>query len=80
MTFAESNQIVIAGAAVGVDIRTTPANYNAMLTQMESLGMLVTATAPQVGVIEGFLPIVQLPLVAANAGLTGMSPVYKPSY
>lgn len=77
---AEAGQIEFAGDAVGVDIRTPAADFEAMLGAMEIYGMDVTATAVagQVGVIEGFLPIVQLPTVAANGDLVGMSPVYKP--
>jgi hypothetical protein len=75
----EAGQILFAGDAVGVDIRTSAANFNTMLGEMEQLGMQVTATAPQVGVIEGFLPIAQLPTVAGNAGLAGMNPIYKPT-
>jgi hypothetical protein len=81
-TFApvQAGQVEIAGEAVGVDIRTSAANYDAVLGAMEADGMLVTATAPQVGVIEGFLPIAELPTVATNYAISGISPVYKPIY
>jgi hypothetical protein len=74
-----ASQVVMAGDAVGVNISTSAANYATMLSNMEQLGMYVTATAPQDGIIEGFIPIAQLPAVAANTGLTGLSPVYKPA-
>jgi hypothetical protein len=77
-TSSESGQIFISGTSVGVDIQTSPANFNAMLQAMEVYGMQVTATAPQVGVIEGYLPIAQLPTVAANADLEGLAPIYIP--
>ena len=71
--------IQVRGTSVGVDIRTTPADFTAMLGAMEAYGMDVTATAPQIGLIEGFLPIAQLPTVATNGDLTAMSPIYKAS-
>jgi hypothetical protein len=76
----QASQIEISGMSVGVDVRTSAANFTAMLDEMEQLGMDVTATVPQVGVIEGFLPIAQLPAVAASTGLAGMNPVYKPTF
>jgi hypothetical protein len=76
----QASQIEISGMSVGVDVRTSAANFTAMLDDMEQLGMNVTATAPQVGVIEGFLPISQLPAVAANTGLAGMNPIYRPTF
>lgn len=79
-TSPQSSQMFIAGQAVGVDIDTTPANYAAVLSALEEFyGMDVTATAPQVGVIEGFLPMAMLPAVAANGDVVGLSPVYKPT-
>jgi hypothetical protein len=76
----QSSQVVMAGEAVGINIRTSAANFTNMLDEMEEIGMDVTATASSIGVIEGFLPIAQLPAVAANTGLVGMDPVLKPTF
>jgi hypothetical protein len=78
---SEAGRIEFRGTSVNVSIRTPVANFTAMLGQMKALGMQVTGTvqAGQVGVIEGYMPIGQLPQVAINAGLVGMAPVYKPT-
>jgi len=78
---AESSQVVIQGTSVGVDIRTPVADFSAMLGQMQALGMQVTAvtTVGQVAVIEGLVPIAQLPTVAENSMLVGVAPVYYPT-
>lgn len=73
----EASSIYFNGTSVGVDIRSTPANFNAMLGAMEVYGMQVTATVPQIGLIEGFLPIAQLPTVLTNADLVSLVPIYK---
>jgi hypothetical protein len=79
-TSPQSSQVFMAGAAVGVDIHTSPANYGAVLAALEDFyGMDVTASAPQVGIIEGFLPVAMLPAVAGNGEVVGMAPVYKPT-
>ncbi len=75
----EASRVEFAGNAVKVDIRATQGNYSALLQEMQNLGMLVTATAPKVGLIEGYISIAQLPQVAADAHLAGMNPVYKPT-
>jgi hypothetical protein len=78
-TPVEAGQIEFSGTSVGVAIDTPAADFNAMLGAMEVYGMKVTATAMvgQIGVIEGFLPIAQLPTVATNGDLVGMNPIYR---
>jgi hypothetical protein len=77
---AEASQILVAGGAVGVDLTTPLANLPTMIAEINALGMDVTATATtgQVGIIEGFVLIADLPMVATNPGLIGMGPIYKP--
>jgi len=76
---AEAAQVEFIGGAVGIDVRTTPANFYAMAAQLQADGMYITAGVPQLGIIEGFLPVMSLPEVAVNGGLVGMSPIYKPT-
>jgi len=57
--------IVISGSNVGINVHTSdPANFNAILAQLQSDGMQVTNSSPTYGLIEGMLPIAQLPTVA----------------
>lgn len=74
----EASQIKIQGTSVGVDIRVT-GDLQTSVSLFKGLGMHVTATAVagQVGIIEGFLPIGQLPTVASDAYVVGMAPMYK---
>jgi hypothetical protein len=76
----EAKQIIIKGTSVGVDIRVT-GNLAASVALFQNLGMQVTATAVagQVGIIEGELPIFQLPTVAGDASVVGLGPIYKPT-
>jgi hypothetical protein len=78
----QESYIQFAGQAVGVQLTTSTANLDAMITQMDEEGMLVTGTAiaGQTAIIDGYVPIANLTVVAANAGLIGMSPAYKPGY
>ncbi len=78
-TSSLANEIYISGSSVGVTISIGGGgDYNTVLGQLESIGMQVTATAPQDGLVEGYLPIAQLPVVANDGYITGISPVYKP--
>jgi hypothetical protein len=77
-TFA--NQIYLSGTSVGVTITLDGSNFNTMVSQLESIGMNVTATMSQDGLVEGYLPIGQLPTVLGYASVTGISPVYKPEF
>ena len=74
----EAGRIYFAGNSVGVDIRVSPSSFNLVVGQLRALGFVVTSTLPQNGLIEGYLPIAQLPTVASNGLITSLSPVYKP--
>jgi hypothetical protein len=78
---AAAPYIVIDGTSVGIDLQTPLANFDSMLGEMQALGMQVTATAAvgQEAIIEGLMPIAQLPAVAANAGVVALNPVYRPA-
>ncbi len=77
-TPTQANQIYTSGTAVGVDIRFSGGDFNTLVGQLKGIGMQVTATAPQYGLVEGYLPDSQLPVVASNGYATTISPVYKP--
>jgi hypothetical protein len=74
----QAGQIFISGTSVGVDIDFHGGDFNTLVGQLKSIGMQVTATAPQVGLVEGYLPIGDLPIVASNGYATSISPVYRP--
>ncbi len=59
---------VVAGTDVGVKVQTSDhANFKTSLTQLQGDGLQVTQDFPASGVVEGLLPIAQLPAVANNA-------------
>ncbi len=78
-TSSFSNQIYISGTSVGVDVRFNGGNLNTLVSQLEEVGMQVTAISAQDEIVEGYLPIANLPVVASNGYVSSLSPVYKPA-
>jgi hypothetical protein len=75
---SQSSRIPFNGTAVGVDIRSGVGNFDALVGKLRGLGMEVTATSPQNGIVEGYLPISRLPAVADNGDVIGLSPTFRP--
>ncbi len=75
---SQAGIVKINGTSVGVDVRAdTPANVGLVTARLQALGMQVTATSPTTGVIEGSLPIAQLPTVAGDADVASLAPVER---
>jgi hypothetical protein len=74
-----ATSIVRVGSNVGVDIRTS-GDVNALAAMMTSLGMQVQATDPNTHIVEGLLPIAQLPNVAQLSQVTSIQPIYTPQH
>ncbi len=72
----ESREVQFRGTSVGVDVHVN-GNVAAIAAELASNGMQVTATAPQAAIVEGYLPIAELPTVASDASVTSLSPIYK---
>jgi hypothetical protein len=75
----ESKQIIVKGTSVEVDVRFSGGNFNVLEMRLKGLGMTVTATVPKLGIVEGFVPIANLPNVVTLPRETTTSPIYKPS-
>jgi hypothetical protein len=75
-TSSKAGVIKIQGGTVGVDIRTTGSNFGQFVSTMSSLGMHVQTQDATHGIVEGFLPIGQLPTVAQNTQTVAISPIY----
>jgi len=73
-----SNQIYMSGTSVGVDITFNGGNLSTLVGELQGIGMQVTATSTQDSIVEGYLPISQLPVVASNGYATTIAPVYEP--
>jgi hypothetical protein len=74
-----SGVIVIKGTNVGVDLHWNgTGDFNGYVTSLQNLGMQIQATDPTSGIVEGMLPIAQLPTVAGLSQTKSLSPMYIP--
>jgi hypothetical protein len=73
---SESGRVLIKGANVGVDITSNGGAFDVFVSNLEHLGMQVTASSATSGTVEGLLPISQLPTVAQNPQTLSLSPIY----
>jgi hypothetical protein len=71
-----ANLVQIQGTNVGIQVQdSNPANFNTLLANLQSAGMQVTLSSANYGMVVGFLPIAQLPTVAALADAPSITPV-----
>lgn len=75
-----ANRVQIQGTSVGIDIRdNNTADFNTFLAELQSAGMQITDSSAQYGVVDGFLPVAQLPAVASLPDAPSVAPLYQPS-
>jgi len=75
-----ANLVVIQGSNVGIQVHDgDPADFNGLLTELQSAGMQVTVSSAQSGTIVGMLPIAQLPAVATLHQTPSITPEFHPS-
>jgi hypothetical protein len=73
-------QVEIQGSSVGVDIHAASASdFATMVTALETLGLQVTAVSGADDLVEGLLPIAQLPAAAQVVGSPAIAPVLYPN-
>ena len=65
------------GTTVGVDVRAS-GSLASLQQAVATLGMKVTATSPSNNMVEGFIPIANLPQLATNAAVRSASPILVP--
>jgi hypothetical protein len=68
----------LQGNSVGVDIKASSGNFAAMVTTLKNLGMTINTQSAAFGLVEGFLPINQLPTASALPAVASIVPNYKP--
>jgi hypothetical protein len=80
-TASQTKLYYISGTSIQLEVSVAAGNLNAMVATLEQLGMtnVMTAVPGQVGIIEGSMPIAQLPTVAENANVIGMPPALRPT-
>lgn len=74
---SQADLVDIRGTTVGLDVSGV-GDFNALQTTLRNQGMQITGVDPVRRIVEGFLPIAQLPTIAANPQVSGILPVYKP--
>ncbi len=73
-----SKTVYVVGTDVGMDVRGY-GNFATFEKSLVSLGMVVTATTPSIDLVEGYVPIANLPQVAADAQTVGGEPIFIPT-
>jgi hypothetical protein len=69
--------LVISGTSVGVDLKIgSGADFNTVLSQLQADGLQVSSSSATYGLIDGVLPIAQLPAAAQLAA--SVTPTSRP--
>jgi hypothetical protein len=72
-------QVEIQGSNVGIDVHAGNASeFAEMVTALQSLGMQTTAVSNTDDIVEGLLPIAQLPAAAQVTGSPAINPILVP--
>ena len=75
-----ANTVVIQGSNVGIQVQdSNPANFNTLVSALQSAGMQITLSSAQYGLVVGLLPIAQLPTVGALPDAPSVTPLFVPA-
>jgi hypothetical protein len=78
-TSSLASMVVIDGTNVGVSVRATDsADFNALVSEVEGLGMQVSGSDATHLMITGMLPIAQLPNVAQLSQTESVAAMFRP--
>ena len=78
-TSSEAGMVEIQGTNVGIYVHdANPADFAALGSELQSLGMQITDSNATYGTYAGFLPIAQLAAVAQFAQSPNLSPILYP--
>jgi hypothetical protein len=78
-TSAQPGQVEIQGSSVGVQMRSSnSADFAAMVSAAQSLGLQVTTSSAAYDMVIGFLPISELPAAAQLTGAPAITPLLYP--
>ena len=70
-----SSQIHIKGTTIGLDVKGS-GNFGTFESALQTIGMTVTSTNTTYEIIEGYVPIADLPKVAEQAQTVDANPLY----
>ena len=76
-TSSESSRIILKGTAAAIDIRGS-GDITLYSQQLAALGMQVSAVNARTGTVTGYVPLQDLPAIAAQAQTIGGSAIFKP--
>ena len=75
------NGLMINGTDVGVNVHTTSAaSFETILANLESDGLQVTQSSATYGLIQGMLPIGQLPIIANISPTLSITAIVNPTF
>jgi hypothetical protein len=77
-TSSQANLIVINGTNVGVEAHSNGGDFNAFVAALKSDGLQILASDATYGIVEGMLPITELPTIAVLPQTLSITPMYKP--
>jgi len=73
------NKLEIDGTNVGINVYTSDsANFDTLLSQLQSDGLQVTSDSAAYGTIDGTISIAQLAAIAQISPNISISPIYRP--
>jgi len=71
--------VKIQGNSVEIDAHISAGNFSNYVSALGSLGMQIKNLDEAHGIVEGYLPISQLPAAAQNPQTLSLTPVYGPA-
>ena len=75
----QPGQVEIQGSSIGVQFQTSnSSDFATMLADAESLGLQVTDSSAAYGIVDGYLPIAELPAAAQLPGSPSLTPLLYP--
>jgi hypothetical protein len=76
----DANNVQMQGTNVGIQVHDgNPADFSALVSNLESAGMQITISSAASGTVVGFLPIAQLPTIAAFSDAPSITPLFNPT-
>lgn len=76
---SQARFVEIRGTSVGLDVSGV-GDFSALQTTLRNQGMQITGVDTTRRIVEGFLPISQLPTIAVNPQVSGILPIFKPFF
>jgi hypothetical protein len=74
-----AQQVLIQGSNVGIEVHVSnPADFDAVVADLQNAGMQILASSATYDLIDGLLPIAQLPTVAQLPQMPSIGAMFRP--